>query len=300
MSTVSLFHHSSHWICDLPRAGQVDAGHINCFRLHDGSGGDRLTRGGPSCDADADHASVLDSSFAEARPRPELTGYVASLWFERGGGPWRRARVLPDGFVDLVWGTRLWVRGPDTRDHQVRYSPEATFIGIRFHPGAASPLLGVPASELVDRRVYLTDLWGEEAAALEERLAASRSVPGAMGVLQDAVCERAAQSSQPDAIVTAVVAATTQRSSSSDIRALAGHLNISERQLRRRCRAALGYGPKTLNRILRLQRLLALAGRQPTLTISQLATRAGYADQAHLARECRRLGGETPTTLLGR
>jgi len=121
-----------------------------------------------------------------------------------------------------------------------------------------------------------------------------------MGALQNAVCERAACSGPRDAIVTAVVAATAERSSPTDIRGLAGRLNVSERQLRRRCRAALGYGPKTLDRILRLQRVLALARRQPTLTVSQLATRAGYADQAHLARECRRLGGETPTRLLGR
>jgi AraC-like DNA-binding protein len=272
VSTVSLFHHSSQWICDLPRAGAAEKGHTD----------------------------VLATSFAQARPRPELTGQIASLWLERGGGAWRRSRVLPDGFVDLIWGNRLWVRGPDTRNHPVRYPSDATFVGIRFHPGAAAPLLGVPASELVDRRVYLTDLWGRAAVTLEEGLAATQSVSGVMRALQDAVWERAAGSGQPDAIVTAVVAATAERSSPTDIRGLARRLNVSERQLRRRCCAALGYGPKTLDRILRLQRVLALARRQPTLTIGVLATRAGYADHAHLARECRRLSGETPRTLLGR
>lgn len=293
----TVFHHSSQWIRDRPGAGEVEKGHPN-----GGSGGNELTSHGllRDADVDGDLTSVLANSFAEARPRPELTGYVASLWVERGGGAWRRARVLPDGFVDLVWGTRLWVRGPDVRDHHVRYPPDATFIGIRFHPGAAAPVLGVPASELVDRRVYLTDLWGRPAAALEEHLAATRSVHGAMGALQNALSERAARCRPPDAIVTAVVAAAAERSSPTDIRGLAGCLNVSERQLRRRCRAALGYGPKTLNRILRLQRVLALAQRQPTLTISQLATRGGYADQAHLARECRQLGGDTPKRLLGR
>jgi AraC-like DNA-binding protein len=61
---------------------------------------------------------------------------------------------------------------------------------------------------------------------------------------------------------------------------------------------ALGYGPKTLERILRFQRFRALAARRPYLGLAELAAVAGYADQSHLTRECRRLAGGTPTSLL--
>ena len=39
-------------------------------------------------------------------------------------------------------------------------------------------------------------------------------------------------------------------------------LGVSERQLRRRFADAVGYGPKTLARVLRFQRFLALARRR--------------------------------------
>ncbi|MFD8985382.1 helix-turn-helix domain-containing protein, partial [Streptomyces sp. NPDC059564] len=49
--------------------------------------------------------------------------------------------------------------------------------------------------------------------------------------------------------------------------------------------------PRTLGRVLRLQRALALARRG--LPQAEVAHTAGYADQAHLAREVRALAGTT-------
>ena len=74
-------------------------------------------------------------------------------------------------------------------------------------------------------------------------------------------------------------------------------LAMSERTLRRRFDDAFGYGPKTLDRILRYQRFRKLASSAPRSSTAQLAVEAGYADQAHLVRESRRLTGETPRKL---
>ena len=59
---------------------------------------------------------------------------------------------------------------------------------------------------------------------------------------------------------------------------------------------ALGYGPKTLYPILRFRRALRLI--DAGVGLAETAVRAGYADQAHLANESRRLGGRTITELL--
>jgi AraC-like DNA-binding protein len=76
-------------------------------------------------------------------------------------------------------------------------------------------------------------------------------------------------------------------------------LFISARQLHRRFVAALGYGPKTLQRILRFQAFLALShAHADDGSLTRLAAAAGYADQAHLSRECSRLAGLTPSAFL--
>jgi AraC-like DNA-binding protein len=79
------------------------------------------------------------------------------------------------------------------------------------------------------------------------------------------------------------------------VEALAGELGVSSRQLRRRCEAAVGYGPKQLARVLRLQRALAAARAGEEL--AAVAAGAGYADQAHFAHECRELAGVPATAL---
>ena len=92
------------------------------------------------------------------------------------------------------------------------------------------------------------------------------------------------------------------------IGALTTQLAISASQLRRRFAAAVGVGPKTLQRTLRFQGYLALAQAASTPggpglmsggTLAGVAAEAGYADQAHLSRECQRLTGLTPRELLG-
>jgi AraC-like DNA-binding protein len=75
-------------------------------------------------------------------------------------------------------------------------------------------------------------------------------------------------------------------------------LAVSDRHLRRRFHDVVGYGPKTLQRVLRLRRFLALAERAGTGELARLAAEAGYADQPHLTRDCTELAGLAPAALL--
>jgi transcriptional regulator GlxA family with amidase domain len=73
-------------------------------------------------------------------------------------------------------------------------------------------------------------------------------------------------------------------------------IGISERQLHRRFSAAVGYGPKMFQSVLRFQRLLNTA-RETAHSLADLAAIAGYADQAHMSRDVHRLAGLPPTML---
>ena len=90
------------------------------------------------------------------------------------------------------------------------------------------------------------------------------------------------------------------RHPASRLSALVRALDVSERQLRRRFIAAVGYGPKTLQRILRLQALLHRAHHMSDASLAALAADLGYADQAHMTREVGALTGVSPRALLRR
>jgi AraC-like DNA-binding protein len=68
---------------------------------------------------------------------------------------------------------------------------------------------------------------------------------------------------------------------------------LSERQHRRRFTAAVGIGPKRFSRIARVQWLLRRAGAA-NASWAELASAAGFHDQAHLIREFSALTGTTP------
>jgi AraC-like DNA-binding protein len=232
------------------------------------------------------------------RELPQQSPLVACLWQRDAAPEAREVPVLPDACVDVVWidGHELLVAGPSTGPVTSAVPAGATVLGVRFRVGAAGAALGVPARELIDATVPLENVWGREAAHIAERIA---SVPAATRLtsLTQEVWTRLRTA--PDSLVRAAATSPEAR-----IDRLAANLGIGERQLRRRFAAAVGYGPKTLQRILRFQRFLALArrderrvdGRAPSL--ARLAVETGYADQAHLTRECRRLAGRTPAELL--
>ncbi|WP_128380623.1 helix-turn-helix domain-containing protein [Streptomyces cavernae] len=222
-----------------------------------------------------------------------LTGAVVWTNEPSGSGAGPTLPVLPDGCMDLMWseGTLL-VAGPDTHAHFPQGEP-TTHVGVRFYPGTAPALLGVPAHELRDRRVGLGDLWP---AAEVRRLTARVNAAADRGAALEALAlDRATGAPGPDPLLAAVVAALRAGRA---VGATADELGFGARQLHRRSLNAFGYGPKTLARVLRLQRALALA--RTGLPYVETAVRTGFADQAHLARDVRELAGMPLGELLRR
>ncbi|MFK8905752.1 DUF6597 domain-containing transcriptional factor [Streptomyces sp. YS-3] len=194
--------------------------------------------------------------------------------------------VLPDGCMDLLWCEgKLFVAGPDTHAY-VPDAPAGTrFVGVRFAPGAGPAALGVPAHELRDRRVDLGALWpGGEVRRLAERIA---QAPDPATALEAAALARAGE---PDPLMRAVA---ERLAAGATVAATAEAVGLGARRLHRRSLAAFGYGPKTLARVLRLQRALGLV--LDGVPYAQAALAVGCADQAHLARETRALAGTTLT-----
>jgi AraC-like DNA-binding protein len=245
------------------------------------------------------------STYRELPPPPELAAYVDCLWVQQigdGDVPYEQP-VLPDGAMDIVaLRGGLVVSGADTRPEVLTVPPRSTTVGVRFRPGAAVPLLGTSAADLRDTDVPLDALWGRLGTRLAEQVAEGGAADGwraQLGVLVDALAERRRDAPDVDPAATGV-AALLARQPAVPLPRLADRAGLSERQLRRRVEEAVGYPPRTLARILRFQRFLrawraAPPGRRE---LAILAAETGYADQAHLTREFRRLAGLPPKALL--
>jgi AraC-like DNA-binding protein len=243
-------------------------------------------------------------TYWERRPHPALEAHFARTWFHvRPSASSDSLAVVPDGYADLQWVNGLLrVAGPDRTVNCESLPSGAIVVGLRFQPGSVCRWLGAPASELVNARVPLQEFWGAEALRLAASLSEGRSPDAIARRLECALVDRAARVRAPDPAGLAIfrTIGTDPANQIEITRHLREVLGLSDRTLRRRSVEAFGYGPKTLQKILRFQRFLRLAREmRPAGGLAQLATDSGYADQAHLSREARELAGMTPTTLLG-
>jgi AraC-like DNA-binding protein len=240
------------------------------------------------------------STFQERPPPALLAGIVTCAWIQhipRESGPYLHTST-PDGSVEIVYtlDSSPYLVGPRTRPTQDVLAPGTSTIGIRFRPGASVGVVGVPASELVDRSVDLREVWGGTADRLIEELGSADSPTTVASLLMRAVAKQSMGSPAPDPVAQLIVQSLRRDARGLvDLERLGG---LSDRQVRRRCVAAIGYGPKTLQRIARFQRLLATAHNEVDERLAELATEHGYADQAHLTSESNRLTGLPPAAFI--
>jgi AraC-like DNA-binding protein len=212
-----------------------------------------------------------------------LAGAVA--WTTTSDGT--PGRVLPDGCMDLLWmGDRLVVAGPDTTAFLSVVPAGAVVAGLRFAPGSAPGVLGLPAHGARDQRVPLAEVWDPALVRVLEEQVATASSPARE--LERIAAAHGRGVPQVDPLLAEVVRRAGRDEA---VGAIADAVGLGVRQLHRRSLDAFGYGPKLLARVLRLQR--ALAHAREGAGLSAVAAHHGYADQAHLARDVRDLAGTT-------
>jgi AraC-like DNA-binding protein len=247
-------------------------------------------------------ALEVDGWLRERAPAPDLAGTLRCAW----RGELARFRTpLPDECLDITWvdDGSLWLSGPESRSWAPGEPTGATAVGVRFAPAVGPAVVGTAAAEVCDARAPLAAVWGDRVVReLAERMALQPDDAGRARLLEAAVRERSAVARPPDQVARAVwegLARPGPRPRPPSAGDAARSAGLSQRQLLRRCRAAFGYGPARLARVLRAQRVVHLARTAAApVRLADVAATAGYVDQQHLTHDLGDLFGVTPAALL--
>lgn len=223
-------------------------------------------------------------NYAETPPPPELDGLVEAVWtLDAASNGWVDHQAVPDGCIELIrrhagrsiWRTEqppLFVTGLALRPAMLRFSGDARFTGIRLWPWAWHALGGAACRDFAD---------GWRAIANNDPLAAL--LPDDGNPIPRLAKAFAGQHAPP--------IATIRHTAS--VEQLAGLTRFSARQLQRICAKETGMAPRSYLRLLRFR--AAVSGIQsPEAALADTAAASGYADQAHMTREFRSLGGLPP------
>lgn len=235
--------------------------------------------------------------YREFSPADDLREAVACTWVNvvQRGNFGERTPILPDGCTDIMLydDAPPRVAGPDARVRWAALPAGVVIAGIRLRPGAARAVFHCSARGLLDQQPWLSDLAHVPARFLDAlKFAGTLQLRHAL--LEDWVRTALRVLSVHDRMVLSAC-----RSLSNDahleVGSLAEQLGWNARMIHRQFVASCGYGPKHLQRVMRVQAAIRTASRgAPFHRLPQVAGAAGFTDQAHMTREFRDLTGFTP------
>jgi AraC-like DNA-binding protein len=245
-------------------------------------------------------------TYQELLPAPALDPFVRCYWQLQGGTPVGGVvrRILPDGCADVIFelGERSrfsggshprarWV-GTMTRAVVLESHGVVDTFGVRFAPGGLWALSRMPLYPLTDHHVALVDADPLRLAWLVEPLATAPSFVGRKRLV-DTALTRALAFGVSLPTVARLIAKIQEATDIPTVVRLEELSGYTARTLERRFPEALGVTPKQYLRFLRFERARRLL--RSGMSGAEVAAEAGYADQAHLSHEFRRLAGISPT-----
>lgn len=239
-------------------------------------------------------------------PGPGLAGKAVLVWSLRGI-PLAAATGVPKPFAEFcvsLSGTHHWSDGGADTIYRhgwltplqsgprfVRSDGGYHMVAVRLHPAAAIALCG-PAAVLPDARpIPLEALMGPSFRSLLDRMLHADSEEQRMRILEDEVTRLLEDAETPPPLPGAAALAT----GGWRVDQLGRHFDVSPRGLRYRMLSLTGVSPKYWMRLTRLEALMKdprfVSGAE---SLSSIAARYGFADQAHMNLEFRSLANVPP------
>ena len=251
--------------------------------------------------------------YVEMAASPALADIVMSYWgFQVRAlpSPDFVHRVWPDGCVSLAIGIQqaecfvAVVVGPSIVAGSVPVKAGDQYWGIRFRPESGAVSCGRDATVFRDSRVNAAEMFGDNIQPLLHQLQLLTDPDAAACAMDAWLLQHRPHPSAIDALVRDAVQYIVRENGTCSMQEVAHTLHVTLRQLQRRFRAATGLTPKEYANIRRaraaLKRVLMGESTRALGGWARVAADSGYADQAHLARECARLLDLTPTMLSSR
>ena len=264
-------------------------------------------------------AHAVSSAYREFPPPAHLRAWVQCLWTldspaaakspaaaSSPAAAIRTHRVLPDGCIDILFETagagaaEISVVGMMTRPRLVTCHEATSFTAVRFRPGAAAAFFREPLHRLTDVQVELRDLW-RGSGSLLGRLHETPAAADRLGLLAGALERRLGEAPRRGHVGCGFAVRTLEVEPETRVGDLCARLGMSRQALARSFRDHVGVSPKTLGRVLRLQRAVSLLARSAAgerVRWADLALDAGYYDQSHLVAEFKELVGLTPSAYM--
>jgi len=214
----------------------------------------------------------------------------------------KRSQIEPDANCDFIFCfseegdiVSSIFAGFDTVAQPFEATPgNFTYVGIQLQPQAAASMIGADMKDCVNRRLALSELLGSRQSRIWDALERfSRSALAGPEQLSLSHLQPLFGQVRHDSLLVTLQEALKGRPFLDTIAEIADDQGFSIRTLERRSLQSTGLTPRELIRIYRFVRARKLY--RPGISFAELALAGGFADQAHMSREFRRIAGTPPS-----
>ena len=189
----------------------------------------------------------------------------------------------------------LFLYGQTIKPVKFSASGPLKVIGICLQPHALKAVFGFDADELTSSCMDLGLTSGKKQGNLSERLSEAGSTEKQLKLLSDHFMNLSQNNRKTtDDATNYAVTRIIQAKGDISLKDLQQQLQVSERNLQRRFRQAVGISPKLFSRICRFQESLDQMRKSNYNKLSDLAYDNEYADQSHFIRVFKEFTGFSP------
>ena len=229
----------------------------------------------------------------------------------------QRQRIIPDGCIEMAFilgddikryvtedkfilQPRAMVLGQTIKPFYIQPVGYVNTFAVRFYPYGFANFITEPIKELVNKETPLELLFGENSAnELEQRIIKATDTMQRIEVIEEFLFEKLNDKKTIDIIVKTTIDTLLATKGSAPIHLILKQDLSKRRQLERKFISQIGIGAKQLGKVIRLQSALKMLLNDESESLTNIAYKSEYYDQAHFIKDFREFTGVSPREFLG-
>jgi len=258
--------------------------------------------------ADNPYPHLTDIGFERLAPVAALRPFVRWYWSIRSNGRLAKQRdefMHPDGGTGLVfnWGDKLQMPVGNypqavtldtvwSQSQRLKLAGQVDTFGIRFRPGGAYALFGVPMDELTETAVLSDHIAPNQLENFHGQLSGFETLADKVAVVEEWLLRQLVQPWSVSSLVPPALSMIARVKGQLPMQDVADAMYVSPRQMERLFKTQVGMSPKKYARIMRMGKARDLL--KANCDQAHVAQSAGFYDQSHFIREFKFVVGMTP------
>lgn len=261
----------------------------------------------------------LIMNYQTYQPHPDLSSLINFYWILEipADANAQRQRIVPDGGIEMAF-----ILGDDikryTSENDFILQPQAMVIGqtlepfyieptgyvntfaISFYPFGFANFVKVPIKDLANKETPIERLFEKDTAReLEINIRQASDSKQRIKIIETFLLNQLKDETVIDNIVKSTVDTLLLTKGSASIKKILCEDLSKRRQLERKFKKQIGVSPKQFGKIIRLQTALKMLLNEKAETLTNIAYKSEYFDQAHFTKDFKEFTGINPKEFLG-